>query len=224
MAGNGYLPDQFLNSRTNLRTDVYGGSIINRARFALQVVDAVTTAVGPSKTAIRMSPWNTFQIPLEADPVAIFSYMCHELDKRGLAYVCLIQPRTDMFLNAAAKLRNLEVAVEKGEVAAKKFEDVCLDNFLAELKHTVKFVNGGYNGENCFHEVETGLADAVVFSRTFIPNPDLVERVRRGWPFAEVKDKKLYYVGGAKGYIDWPCYPGDNRAFFIGTQISSQKL
>lgn len=153
-----------------------------------------------------MSPWGTVHIPLDHDPVATFTYMCHELDKRGLAYVCLSHPRSDLFLGPAAKLRNLEIAVEQGDVAEKKAEDVSLDTMLTELRHTVKFVNGGYDGENCFHEVESGLVDAVMFSRTFIANPDLVERVRRGWPFAEVEDKTFYYVGGAKGYIDWSQY------------------
>lgn len=153
-----------------------------------------------------MSPWGTVNLPLDADPVATFTYMCHELDKRGLAYVCLSQPRSDLFLDVETKLRNLEAAVENGEVAENKFEDVSLDKILATLRHTVKFVNGGYDGQNCFDEVESGLVDAVMFSRTFIPNPDLVERVQRGWPFAEVEDKKLYYVGGAKGYVDWPVH------------------
>jgi N-ethylmaleimide reductase len=96
--GNGYLCEQFINSKVNLRTDQYGGSVENHARFPLDLIDAVIAAIGPSKTAIRFSPFGTVLMPLDSDPISTFSYILTEVEKRGIAYVCLTQPRTDLFL------------------------------------------------------------------------------------------------------------------------------
>jgi NADPH2 dehydrogenase len=92
---NGYLIDQFLQDVSNKRTDDYGGSVENRARFALEVVDAVTSAIGAEKTAIRFSPWSPFQGMAMADPLPTFSYVLEQLKARhpDLAYIHLVEPR-----------------------------------------------------------------------------------------------------------------------------------
>ena len=92
---NGYLVDQFLQDVTNTRTDAYGGSIENRARFALEVMDAVVAAVGETKAAIRLGPWSRYQEMRMADPVPQFSYLVEQLKERfpSLAYIHVIDAR-----------------------------------------------------------------------------------------------------------------------------------
>jgi N-ethylmaleimide reductase len=205
-AANGWLPDQFLNTHTNLRTDAYGGSIPNRARFTLELLDAITAAIGLSKTAIRLSPFGMFLIPLEADPIGTFSYLVEEIEKRGLAYVCLIHPRTDMLVSEDKKLDVLNTASVTGAVKISK-DDVHLRHFTKLLKDTPVFVNGNYDGENCFEEVEGGEVDAVMFGRWFISNPDLVEKIRKGRKLTPYVNE-MFYEGGEKGYTDYPVGDG----------------
>ena len=91
---NGYLPDQFLQDVSNTRTDAYGGSVENRARFTLEIVDAVASAVGPSKTAIRLSPWSRYQDMRMDDPVPQFTYVVEKIRERhpDLAYLHVVGP------------------------------------------------------------------------------------------------------------------------------------
>ncbi|PMD33982.1 FMN-linked oxidoreductase [Hyaloscypha variabilis F] len=175
-AGNGYLCDQFLNSKVNLRTDDYGGSKENRARFTLELLDAIIAAIGPSKVALRFSPWGTVLMPLDADPISTFTYVLSEVEKRGIAYVCLTQPRTDLFLSEDVKRENLRKAVQEGS---------------------------GYDGTNCFEEVEKGELDAITFGRWFISNPDLVEKIRLGMELTE-RTIETTYADGPEGYTDYP--------------------
>ncbi|KAE9366722.1 FMN-linked oxidoreductase [Stipitochalara longipes BDJ] len=174
-AGNGYLCDQFLNSKINLRTDGYGGSKENRARFTLELLDAIIAAIGAEKVALRFSPWGTVLMPLDADPISTFTYVLSEVEKRGVAYVCLTQPRTDLFLSEDVKRENLRKALS----------------------------TGGYDGTNCFEEVEKGELDAITFARWFISNPDLVEKIRLGMTLTE-RVIATTYVDGPEGYTDYP--------------------
>jgi N-ethylmaleimide reductase len=201
-AGNGYLCDQFLNSKVNLRTDNFGGSVENRARFPLELVDAIISAIGPSRTAIRFSPFGTVLMPLDSDPIATFSYVIREMEKRGVAYVCLTQPRTDLFLPEKTKWENLHKASEAGEMKISKNE-ISLKSFLSILKKTPTFATGGYDDKNCFEEVESGELDAVTFGRWFISNPDLVERLRGGKKLSPWK-METFYADGPEGYTDYP--------------------
>jgi N-ethylmaleimide reductase len=200
--GNGYLCDQFLNSKVNLRTDRYGGSVENRARFLLELLDAVIAAIGPSKTAVRFSPFGTVLVPLDTDPISSFSYILNEVEHRGIAYVCLTQPRTDLFLPEKTKWENLYKASETGEMKVSK-EGITLKPFLAILKNTPRFATGGYDDKNCFEEVENGELDAVTFGRCFISNPDLVERIRKGKQLSPWKQESAY-TNGPEGYTDYP--------------------
>lgn len=208
-AANGWLPDQFLNTNTNLRTDNYGGSIPNRARFTLELLDAVATEIGPSKTAVRLSPFGMFVIPLESDPIGTFSYVVSEVEKRGLAYVCLIHPRTDMFVAEDKKWNILNTASKSGALEIDK-ADIHLGHFTKLLENTPVFVNGNYDGENCFEEVESGQVDAVMFGRWFISNPDLVEKVRSGKKLTPYVPE-TFYGGDSKGYTDYPIGDGEKK-------------
>ncbi|RDW89765.1 NADH-flavin oxidoreductase oxidase [Coleophoma cylindrospora] len=201
-AANGYLFDQFLNDRTNLRNDQYGGSEVNRARFLLETLDAVAAVIGAGKTAVRFSPWGTVMIPLASDPISNWTYVCAEVEKRRLAYVCLTQPGTDLFLVSAIKWENLHNASECGTIATKK-GDIHLEHFEKVLKTTPKLATGEYDGENCFDEVARGQLDAVTFGRWFISNPDLVEKVRIGLRLTPF-DRAMFYGSGAEGYTDYP--------------------
>lgn len=201
-AGNGYLCDQFLNDNVNFRTDQYGGCKENRARFILEILDAVISAIGASKVALRLSPWGTVWMPLDSNPIETFRYVLSEVEKRGVAYVCLTQPRTDLLLEESTKWGNLYKAVEEGKVAATA-EDFHLRQFEEVLKTTPKLTTGNYDSENCFEEVETGEIDAVTFGRWFISNPDLVEKIRKGQKLTEW-DVKKFYTPGKEGYTDYP--------------------
>lgn len=200
--GNGYLCDQFLNSKVNLRADHYGGSVENRARFPLQLLDAVIAAVGASKTAVRFSPFGIVLMPLDSDPISTFCYVLNEVEKRGIAYVCLTQPRTDLFLPEKAKWENLHKASETGGMKASK-EEITLQPFLRILKNTPTFATGGYDDKNCFDEVESGDLDAVTFGRWFISNPDLVERLQSRKGLSPWKQES-FYADGPEGYADYP--------------------
>jgi N-ethylmaleimide reductase len=201
-AGNGYLCDQFLNSKTNLRTDYYGGSKENRARFTLELLDAVIVAIGASRVALRFSPFGTVLMPLDSDPISTFSYVLAEVEKLGIAYVCLTQPRTDLFLSEETKWVNLHKASVNGDMAVK-IEEINLKPFEEILKTTPKLATGGYDGENCFEEVENGEMDAITFGRWYISNPDLVEKIRRGMTLKARKTEGVY-SDGPEGYTDYP--------------------
>ncbi|KAJ0164336.1 putative 12-oxophytodienoate reductase 5 [Colletotrichum tanaceti] len=203
-SGNGYLLDQFLNSNVNLRTDAYGGTKENRARFPLEVLDAVIAAIGASKVSIRTSPWGTVWLPLDADPIANYRYALSEVEKRGVAYVCLTHPRTDLLLEEKTKMENMYAAIKSGKVAAA-VEDLHLRHFLEVLKTTPVLASGSYDGENCFEEVEGGELDAVSFGRWFISNPDLVEKLRLGKRLTKW-DPATFYASeaGSEGYTDYP--------------------
>ncbi|OBR07022.1 LOW QUALITY PROTEIN: NADH-flavin oxidoreductase/NADH oxidase [Colletotrichum higginsianum IMI 349063] len=205
-SGNGYLLDQFLNSNVNLRTDAYGGTKENRARFTLEVLDAVIAAIGASRVSIRMSPWGTVWVPLDADPIANYRYVLSEVEKRGVAYVCLTQPQADLLLEEKTKWENMYTAIKLGKVAAT-VEDLHLGHFQEVLKTTPILASGSYDGENCFEEVERGEMDAITFGRWFISNPDLVAKLRLGKRLTNWNPATFYVSAGmfeSDGYTDYP--------------------
>ncbi|KAG9126320.1 hypothetical protein FRC07_003919 [Ceratobasidium sp. 392] len=204
-SANGYLLDQFLQDTCNKRTDEYGGSIENRARFALEVVDAVTAAVGAKKTGIRFSPWGKFQgKPLEVrpmvcsmrmeDPVPTFSYVVTELTKRhtDLAYIHLVEP-------IISGDREADHAHDTGSAQHPDSND-----FTRELWGNRTFLSaGGYNPESA-HEAANKFENAgIVFGRYFLANPDLPVRLTKGIPLNKW-NRPTFYTRGAEGYVDYP--------------------
>ncbi|KAJ7750676.1 hypothetical protein DFH07DRAFT_869059 [Mycena maculata] len=155
---SGYLPDQFLNDSSNKRTDGYGGSIEKRARFTLEVVDAIVTAIGAQKTAIRFSPWSPFQDMTMADPLPTFSYVISKLAARhsDLAYIHLIEPR----ITGGGDREAASVGAHESNDALRA---------LWAPRPLIRA--GGFTREEAIKAAESG--DLVAFGRLYISNPDL---------------------------------------------------
>jgi N-ethylmaleimide reductase len=184
---NGYLLEQFLQTRSNQRTDAYGGSVENRARLMLEVTDAVVAAVGAQRTGIRLSPYGRANDSGEAEPMPLYSYVTAELQKRRLAYLHLIEPR-------ASGAGQREVDHKDVPSAAKLFRPLW-DGALITA--------GNFTAASAEEIVAAGHADAVAFGRYFISNPDLPERIRTGAAFTPY-NRATFYGGDAKGYTDYP--------------------
>ncbi|KZT64155.1 NADH:flavin oxidoreductase/NADH oxidase [Daedalea quercina L-15889] len=184
---NGYLIDQFMQDVSNNRTDEYGGSIENRTRFALEVVDAVVSTIGADKTGIRLSPWSQFQDMRMADPMPTFSYLVSQLAKlhSDLSYIHVVEPRAQ---------GNLDREVQPGESNV----------FLREIWKPRPYITaGGYTRETAFEDADT-YGDLIAFGRLFIPNPDLPLRLAKDLPIVK-GTRDLYYVPEEPhGYIDYP--------------------
>ncbi|KAI8146683.1 hypothetical protein BJV82DRAFT_643284 [Fennellomyces sp. T-0311] len=186
----GYIIDQFTNSSSNTRTDQYGGSIENRARFALEVVSEVAKAVGDEKTSIRFSPWSDYQGMKDDTPYETWGYIIDQLRQKHpkLAYIHMVEPRMDL-------------GSDDGNLAT---EDT-LDPFRA--KWPGAFISAG--GYTYSAKAALAVADAtgnlISFGRNFTSNPDLVKRLGNDWPLTKY-DRSTFYGGGAKGYTDFSNY------------------
>jgi N-ethylmaleimide reductase len=183
---NGYLLDQFLQDGSNTRTDQYGGSIENRARLLLQVVDTVIKVWGKDRVGVRLSPYNEFNGMKDSDPIALFTYVLSELDTRGIAFVDLIEPRASL---AGMKEDILE---DKPQTAS----------LFRHVFKTVLISAGGHTPDSAYEYTENSLADAVAFGRHFISNPDLPERIKNLAPLNPY-DRATFYGGDTKGYTDY---------------------
>lgn len=180
-AANGYLPNQFLATNTNLRTDRYGGSIENRARFPLEVIDAVAEVCGADRVGVRLSPFGVFNdvADTEAEPMAY--YLAEAFARRSLAYLHIAEPDW-----------------AGGPPLTDAFRAGLRQRFAGALVYC-----GGYTQASAAARVRDGLADAIAFGRPYIANPDLVERFRRGAALNE-PNPATFYGGGAEGYTDYP--------------------
>lgn len=178
---NGYLIDQFLKSGSNRRTDRYGGSVANRARFALEVVEAIARVWPAGRIGIRLAPVSNHNDVVEDDPQPLFNHLVGELGKRGLGYIHLIE------------------GALRGSREFSRFDYQALRRAFPGAY----IANNGYTRELAAHAVSSGLVDAVAFGRPFISNPDLVERLRVNAPLNE-PDQTTFYCCGATGYTDYP--------------------
>lgn len=178
---NGYLIDQFLRDGTNKRSDRYGGSAENRARFLLEVTEAVASVWGADRVGVRLSPLGTFNGMSDSDPVRTFGHAVAELDRLGLAYLHMVE--------------------QFGEPLSD--EDRAVLGAIRERWHGSYIANGGYDGERAAEAVANGWAAAVAFGVPFIANPDLPLRLLRGLPLAQA-DRATFYQGGERGYADYP--------------------
>ena len=179
---NGYLPDQFLQDGTNKRTDEYGGPIEHRARFLTQ---AAISAWGADRVGVRISPSGTCGSMSDNDPQATFGYVTTELDRLGIAYLHVVEPR-----------------IKGTEEIAHGQAPVAVQHLRPKFSRTV-IAAGGFTRESAEAIVASGDADLVAFGRHFIANPDLPERLRRGLPLNRY-DRSTFYGGDARGYIDYP--------------------
>lgn len=189
-AANGYLIDQFLRSGSNQRTDDYGGTIENRARFLFEVVDAVAGEAGAGRTGIRLSPVTPANDASDPDPQPLFDYVASGLGARGLAYVHVIEGAT----GGARDFRQGEVPFDYAAFNSAYRDAGGKGAWL---------VNNGYDKQLAEKAVAEGRADLVAFGKLFIANPDLVRRLRENVELA-APDKATFYGGGAKGYVDYP--------------------
>ena len=179
---NGYLIDQFLRDGSNKRTDTYGGSIENRARFPLEVTDAVTSVWGPQRVGYKLSPYFSGYSMSDSNPVETFSFIAAELGKRGLLYLHV----TELLAGPA------------GVAAGTRVTPI-----LRKIFNGALIVNGGYDAQSGDAAIARGDADLVAFGVPFLANPDLPARYRRNAAL-NAPDQATFYAGEEKGYTDYP--------------------
>jgi N-ethylmaleimide reductase len=183
---NGYLVDQFLRDRTNHRTDRYGGSAQNRARFLIEVTKALVGEWGAERVGVRLSTTAPFNDMGDSDPAATFTAAVGELNRFGLAYLHVVEP------------------VPGDPVPAGEMPDI---RFFRKLWRGTLMGNKGYDLARAQAVLHDGAVDLVSFAALFLANPDLPERLRRGGPF-NPPDRKTFYGGDAGGYTDYPTLAG----------------
>ncbi len=184
-AGNGYLPDQFLQDGSNKRTDTYGGSIENRSRFLLEVVGAMTSVWGGDRVAVRIAPAGTWNHMNDSNPAALFTYVAAQLNRFGLAYLHIIEPRVK---------GNVTIDEKQGPIAAEQLRKVFQGKIIAA---------GGFEPDTAESAIEHGVADAVAFGRYFVANPDLPLRIKEGFALTRY-DRNTFYTFDSVGYNDYP--------------------
>lgn len=184
-SSNGYLFHQFFNANSNIRTDEYGGSIPNRARFLFEVIEAVGEIWAENRIGVRLNPSLNDAFGIIADPgaIATFDYIVEKLNAYDLAYLHLSEPFTDV--------SEIDYLVPN---IAKHYRPIYQGTLM---------INGGFDQEKGNKVVEEGTADLVSFAKLFISNPDLPERFKKNALLAEW-DCDTFYIPGKKGYTDYP--------------------
>lgn len=184
---NGYLLDQFLQDGSNKRTDEYGGSIENRAKLLLEVVDIAIEVWGSGRVGVRLSPYGTFNDMHDSDPLALFGYVIQQLNQRQIAYVHMIEPR----------------ATTAGGSDALSSDAPCTSELFRKQFNGAFISAGGYLPNTAKETVESGLVDAIAFGRLYIANPDLVKRIETDASLNKY-NRATFYGGAEKGYTDYP--------------------
>ncbi len=185
-SANGYLLEQFLQSRTNRRTDAYGGSIANRCRLVIEITQALVDAIGAQRVAIRLSPFGIANDSGEDEPLPLYTALIEQLNDLKLAYLHLIEPR-------ASGAGQKEVDHEGLPSAAQLFRP---------LWSGVLITAGNFKADTAAEMIADGDADAIAFGRYFISNPDLPERIRQGASFTPY-NRATFYSKGPEGYTDY---------------------
>jgi N-ethylmaleimide reductase len=176
---NGYLLDEFLRDGANKRSGPYGGSIENRARLMLEVLDAAISVWGADRVGLRISPLNSYNSMIDSDPVAVTTYIAQQCSTRGIAYVHVM--RSDFF------------QAQQGDVltpARQYFQGVLISNM-------------GYTADEAEQAISEGKLDAVAFGTSFLANPDLPARIAAKAPLNAPNPAK-FYSPGPEGYTDYP--------------------
>ncbi|CAD6260776.1 unnamed protein product [Miscanthus lutarioriparius] len=169
---HGYLIDQFLKDHVNERTDIYGGSLENRCRFAVEIVQAVVDEIGADKVGIRLSPFANYSGPVDSNPEALGLYMANALNNFGVLYCHVVVPRT----------------VRNGENSETPS---CIGLMRSAFKGTV-IVAGGYSREDGNHAISSGYADLVAYGHLFLSNPDLPRRFEIDATLNKYKSETFY--------------------------------
>ncbi len=184
---NGYLIDQFLRDGSNHRTDRYGGSPENRARFLAEVTAAVVDVWGGERVGVRISPTGAYNGMRDSDPLSTFSAAAHALNRFGLAYLHVVEPVGED--RSGGRISPVLKAVFRGPLMA----------------------NGGYDAQTGNAAIAARRAELVSFGASFLANPDLPERLRVGAPLNE-PDRATFYGGDERGYTDYPVLETANAA------------
>ena len=180
---NGYLIEQFLRDSSNRRTDIYGGSIANRARFLFEIVEGVSEAIGRDRVGVRLSPGNTGNIGADSDMAALYDFVIGVLDNYRIAYLHLLE-NTNMDAGEPNRIADV----------TRRYRTVYQGTLIT---------NNGYDRASGNGVLERREADLVAYGRLFISNPDLVDRFNAKAPLAEA-DVDTLYQGGTRGYVDYP--------------------
>ncbi|MEI9983813.1 MAG: alkene reductase [Aliidongia sp.] len=186
-AANGYLIDQFLQDGSNKRADAYGGSIENRARLLLDVVEVLVSVWGGDRVAVRIGPNGRWNGMSDSNPEALFGYVAEQLNRFGLAYLHIIEPRVK---------GNVVIAHGQAPIAAEQLRKIFKGRIIAA---------GGFEPDTAEAVVTKGDADLVAFGRYFVSNPDLPRRIRLGLPVTDY-DRDTFYTFDARGYTDYTIY------------------
>ena len=192
---NGYLIEQFLQSHTNLRGDQYGGSVANRARFLLEITEAVVEVWGADRVGVRLSPYGVANGSGEGDPMPLYTHVIEALNPLGLAYLHFIEPRSSGAGRAEVNHQNVPSAMA----------------LFRPIWNGVLITAGGFTGETANAAIAEGHADAIAFGRIFISNPDLPRRLKEGLPLTPY-NRATFYGGEEAGYTDYPAYGELERA------------
>ncbi|CAO2035184.1 unnamed protein product [Urochloa humidicola] len=186
---HGYLIDQFLKDKVNDRTDKYGGSLENCCRFALEIVEAVVDEIGADKVGIRLSPFANYSGAADSNPEALGLYMAQALNKLGILYCHIVEPRT-------VKLgENFKTAYSLGPMR---------DAFKGTL-----IVAGSYNREDGNNAISSGHADLIAYGRLFLSNPDLPRRFEVDASLNKYNCETFYIPDPVIGYTDYPFLSSD---------------
>jgi NADPH2 dehydrogenase len=186
---NGYLCDQFLQDVCNNRTDCWGGTIENRARFGIEVAKAVADAVGAGRVGYRMSPWSPFQGMKMADPKPQFTYLAEKLRDLGIAYIHVVESRI-------SGSETIEARSEQVDFLLDVWKEGC----------GAAIVAGGFTPESAMQSAEKykDVPVAVAFGRHYIANPDLPYRIEHSIPLNLYNRATFYIPEDPVGYIDYP--------------------
>lgn len=187
---NGYLIDQFIQDGTNKREDQYGGSVENRARFALEVTEAVAGAIGSSKTGIRLSPSGKFNDMHDSNPKHTFAYLVEQLNTLNLAFLHLVEPLSD-------------VAEEENYLTE-------VTSYFRSIYNGSLITCGNFTQPTGNEAIKRSDADMVAYARLFLANPDLPERFAAHVPLND-PDPDTFYGGDETGYTDYPFMEKDKK-------------
>jgi N-ethylmaleimide reductase len=187
LAGQGHLIEQFLQNGSNKRTDIYGGSIENRGRFLVEIIQAVSKVWGADRVGVRLSPSSTFNGMGDSDPRALFRHLAERLNDLGIAYLHVIEPR----ISGADTVDEAQEAVAASE--------------LGKLFHGPLIAAGGFTPATAEDAVVSGLASLIAIGRHFTSNPDLPHRIKNDLALTHY-DRNTFYGGDGHGYTNFPTY------------------
>ncbi len=184
-SANGYLLDQFLQDNSNQRSDEYGGSVENRVRLLLEVVQAVVEVWGKGKVGVRLSPSSTFNDMKDSNPMATFSYVADALNQFGLGYLHMVEPRIQ---------GNVTIAEDGKGLGAKFFRSIFQGSIVTA---------GGYTRDTGEAMLQENSADFIAYGRLFLANPDLPKRFALNATLNRY-DRNTFYTNSERGYTDYP--------------------